>query len=629
MRPSSSRPQRRERRAPQLASRPSTAFIRPPDRRVPAAFSAGRDIDVTLFRAALSGDVKTMGACIRRGAEPSWRNPRFQRYTPVHAAVIGGGARFGDANRAARTLQILIEAGAQVNAQDNAAQWTPLMLACASGHRFPALLLLFHGAEHRLTDATGSVTALTLARGSPMPSVADEIAHFARHPRKLEDEIAALRSRADASTAQKQCGWNARVRDRPQDVPRPIAPPARPRWNPAAAQPPPKAQPRPAQRPHTAVQVRTSPSRPAATAAATAGSNMALLRQFLATIGLDRIAPLLRREGVEKRDDLLVLTTADMNDLSRLARLNRVQRRHLDLAIERLRQGFNRAPSQRQPPPRRRPRTSSSMQPSRCNPLLSPPLLSELLQSVEGIMEPSEPSPSLSASPTGSEGESGEEALPTIPPWRQGREETQGGAHAHAASAAAAGPNAGAGGATTQLPQLRRQLASGQPRPPGPRPPPGRPPAHARPRGPPPRAGPPRRSGPPPRDLDRHRPRSVQFNMPHDHVVPREPQHRVMYPPPQQQADAFGSFASSGADSDEDGATPNSTRPVRPFSRQAPLAEPQESLRTLEAPPRRRHPLAPKSSPPPRRQPPPRPRSSKEDERSRSSLRCSPEGTCR
>ena len=317
MRPSSSRPQRRERRTPQPAARPSTAFIRPPDQRVPAAFGVGRDIDVALFRASLTGDLSTIGACIRRGAEPSWRNPRFQRYTPVHAAVIGSGARFGDTNRAARALQILIEAGAQVNAQDNAAQWTPLMLACASGHRFPALLLLFHGAEHRLTDATGSVTALTLARGSPMPSVADEIAHFARQPRKLEDEIAALRSRADASTAQKQSGWNARVRDRPRDVPRPIPPPARPRWNPAA-RPPPQAQPRPAQqRPQTAAQVRTSStSRPAATAAATAGANMALLRQFLATIGLDRIAPLLRREGVEKRDDLLVLAYVVPNPTS-------------------------------------------------------------------------------------------------------------------------------------------------------------------------------------------------------------------------------------------------------------------------------------------------------------------------
>ena len=137
-----------------------------------------------------------------------------------------------------------------------------------------------------------------------------------------------------------------------------------------------------------------------------------MLRQFLAAIGLDRIAPLLRREGVEKRDDLLVLTAADLDDVSRLARLNRVQRRHLDLAIERLRQAASAAshapvragarslPRSQSARPSRRPHMQQPQRQPQRNPIsrgMQPPILDELLQSVD--MDPPSSSSSPGASP--------------------------------------------------------------------------------------------------------------------------------------------------------------------------------------------------------------------------------------
>ena len=76
----------------------------------------------------------------------------------------------------AETVQLLIDAGANVNAADAQENWTPLMFAAAEGQADVVKILLKHGATTANRDVDGD-TALQFALSKGHQEVADLISN--------------------------------------------------------------------------------------------------------------------------------------------------------------------------------------------------------------------------------------------------------------------------------------------------------------------------------------------------------------------------------------------------------------------------------------------------------------------
>ncbi|MFG2073412.1 ankyrin repeat domain-containing protein [Nonomuraea maritima] len=109
-----------------------------------------------LYRAALSGDIETVGKLLASGADPD---------RPSEAAHDGGEGGLPLCAAAAwdrtEVAEALIAAGADVNARESGG-WTALLWAAANGHAAVAGVLIEAGAEIDATNESGD-TALTLA----------------------------------------------------------------------------------------------------------------------------------------------------------------------------------------------------------------------------------------------------------------------------------------------------------------------------------------------------------------------------------------------------------------------------------------------------------------------------------
>jgi ankyrin repeat protein len=70
--------------------------------------------------------------------------------TPLHSAATGG---FVD------MVQLLIEHGANVNAEEPGSHWTPLQAAATMGHKDVMGILISHGADGNVRNWTGKTAA--------------------------------------------------------------------------------------------------------------------------------------------------------------------------------------------------------------------------------------------------------------------------------------------------------------------------------------------------------------------------------------------------------------------------------------------------------------------------------------
>jgi hypothetical protein len=116
-----------------------------------------------LYRAALIGDIETVGKLLAGGLDPN---------TPSEGQEDGGadgGLALCAAASRDRTevITALLSAGADVNAREDGG-WTALLWAAANGHADAARLLIEAGADVNATNEVGDTT-LTLAasRGAP------------------------------------------------------------------------------------------------------------------------------------------------------------------------------------------------------------------------------------------------------------------------------------------------------------------------------------------------------------------------------------------------------------------------------------------------------------------------------
>jgi ankyrin repeat protein len=109
-----------------------------------------------LHLAVFFGYPETAGLLIRRGADVAAVSRNRMAVRPLHSAVAG---------RDARTVEILLEAGTDVNAPSHAG-FTPLLEAAQNGDRRIVELLLASGADPELgTEAGKNARDLALEAG--------------------------------------------------------------------------------------------------------------------------------------------------------------------------------------------------------------------------------------------------------------------------------------------------------------------------------------------------------------------------------------------------------------------------------------------------------------------------------
>ncbi|XP_068686584.1 ankyrin repeat domain-containing protein 39-like isoform X2 [Montipora foliosa] len=106
------------------------------------------DFERGIWQAALDGNIKRVRSLLDKGGDPDARDG--SGYTALHYA-----SRSGHAN----ICLLLLERGADVNAQTRSGKATSLHRAAYSGHSEVMKILIKHGADARICDSDGQ-TAL-------------------------------------------------------------------------------------------------------------------------------------------------------------------------------------------------------------------------------------------------------------------------------------------------------------------------------------------------------------------------------------------------------------------------------------------------------------------------------------
>ena len=113
---------------------------------------AASAVDPSLHQAVRGGDVEAVKALLAEGADPDVA--RGDGLTALHLAAQAGHTRIAD---------LLIEAGATIDATTRIGAYTPLHLASGGAHTELVLRLIEAGADIGATTTTTGVTALHLA----------------------------------------------------------------------------------------------------------------------------------------------------------------------------------------------------------------------------------------------------------------------------------------------------------------------------------------------------------------------------------------------------------------------------------------------------------------------------------
>ena len=132
-----------------------------------------------LFEAAERGDAQGVGAAVRFGARPQWRNPACNGCTALHVAARGGHVD---------TIKLLVSVGADVAAA-NLQRETPLHESAGSGAHLAVLQLISCG------TATPRAYTRVRAANAPasMPDLRDNFqSHSAPRSRPQQPEQARL-----------------------------------------------------------------------------------------------------------------------------------------------------------------------------------------------------------------------------------------------------------------------------------------------------------------------------------------------------------------------------------------------------------------------------------------------------
>jgi ankyrin repeat protein len=108
-----------------------------------------------LHWAAASGVVDAVSFLLAPPVEADPRAARKNNFTPLHAAAMQGHAA---------VCELLLRAGADVNAQTDPQGYAPLHSAAFAGHVETIRALLAHGADRRLVNYRGERPADTAQR---------------------------------------------------------------------------------------------------------------------------------------------------------------------------------------------------------------------------------------------------------------------------------------------------------------------------------------------------------------------------------------------------------------------------------------------------------------------------------
>lgn len=101
-----------------------------------------------LFEAIVNGNTARAGSLLAKDPKISRMRGRFQGFTPLHVAVVGGEMEIA---------QLLVRAGADVNARA-VGDLTPLHCAAMRGNLEIAIFLMDHGADPGATTSNGGKT---------------------------------------------------------------------------------------------------------------------------------------------------------------------------------------------------------------------------------------------------------------------------------------------------------------------------------------------------------------------------------------------------------------------------------------------------------------------------------------
>lgn len=121
----------------------------------PAGHGGRNPVEAPLADAVMKGDTARVRALLRQGVDVNAAQP--DGMAPLHWA-----AQRGDLSSA----QVLVYAGARVDALTRNGNYTPLHLAAREGRAAMVKLLLASGADPRAVTSTGGVTALHFAAGN-------------------------------------------------------------------------------------------------------------------------------------------------------------------------------------------------------------------------------------------------------------------------------------------------------------------------------------------------------------------------------------------------------------------------------------------------------------------------------
>ncbi len=109
----------------------------------------------SLHLAAASGNVEAVQFLLSPSVAADPRAARNNNFTPLHSAAMQGHAA---------VCEVLIAAGADVNAQTNPQQYAPLHSAAFAGHINAINVLLSHGADRQLVNYRNERPADTARR---------------------------------------------------------------------------------------------------------------------------------------------------------------------------------------------------------------------------------------------------------------------------------------------------------------------------------------------------------------------------------------------------------------------------------------------------------------------------------
>lgn len=147
--------------------------------------------DVALNRAVSAGDSMAVRQLLAQGANPNTDATYGYNFTPLRIAAAQGDTQI---------MNLLLDAGANINAQDNDG-WTPLWDAALAGRLQAVELLVKRGADLHLQDRTYRETVRTMITEASQHTP-EAVRRFHRQRRPLYAHIIQMLRQAERKQIQ-------------------------------------------------------------------------------------------------------------------------------------------------------------------------------------------------------------------------------------------------------------------------------------------------------------------------------------------------------------------------------------------------------------------------------------------